>query len=352
MTTQTRSAVPGTLLLGILCAFALPYRLYASCGQAFCPIETSSIVENPLGGGQLYLNFVYEHIDQDIPYTGTNRVRVGRVPRFHDEISTRNHTYKLTLDYGVTPRLTVGALFPFLDRLHRHIDNEDQEVIGEGLGETEIVRVPNRWRYIEFGDMQLTARYLLLPQTTPYTPALSLIVGVKLPTGRTGVRNSDGEKAELTLQPGNGAWDGIVGLSVVKNFSVQTVRRETALAPVFVTALGRFPVGTGKFGYRPGGETFLNIGLAYPLFRRVDFLGQLNFHYKDRDDIGHAPGVEQADTGREELFLSPGIRYRLTDSMAIYALVQFTLYRRVNGIQLTSDWNFTSGIFYRFNLLS
>ncbi|MCS6924835.1 MAG: transporter [Candidatus Binatia bacterium] len=340
------------LLLGILLVGARPVPLLASCGQAFCPIETSSIVENPLGAGQLYLNFVYEHIDQDIPYTGTNRVRVGRIPRFHDEISTRNNTYKFTLEYGVTSRLTVGALFPLLDRLHRHIDNEEQEVIGGGLGETEIVRVPNRWRYIEFGDMQLTARYLLLPQTTPYTPALSLIVGLKLPTGRTGVRNDDGEKAELTLQPGNGSWDGIVGVSLVKNFSVQTVRRETALAPVFISALGRFPVGTGKFGYEPGGEMFLNLGLAYPLLRRLDLLGQINFHYKDRDDVGHAPGVVQADTGREELFLSPGVRYRLTDSMAIYTLVQFAVYRRVNGIQLTSDWNFTSGIFYRFTLLS
>ena len=337
----------------VLCAlFAIPQHLLASCGQAFCPIETSSLVENPLGGGQLYLNFVYEYIDQDRPYIGTSSARVGELPRPHDEVSTRNSTYKFTLDYGITPRFTIGALFPILDRLHRHIDNEEQEVIGGGLGDTELVRVPNRWRYIEFGDMQVTGRYLLLQQATPYDPSLSLIAGMKLPTGRTGVRNGEGEKAELTLQPGNGSWDGIVGFSFVKNFSVSTVRREAALAPFFMTAIGRFPVSVGKFGYSPGGEMFLNIGTAYPLFRKFDLLAQINFHYKDRDDIGHAPGVEQADTGREELFLSPGVRYHLTDNMAVYTLMQFAVYRRVNGIQLTSDWNFTSGVFYRFNLFS
>jgi hypothetical protein len=66
-------------------ALTLPSRLFASCGQAFCPIETSSLVENPLGGGQLYLNFIYEYIDQDEPYIGTSSASVGELPRAHDE---------------------------------------------------------------------------------------------------------------------------------------------------------------------------------------------------------------------------------------------------------------------------
>jgi hypothetical protein len=51
-------------------------------------------------------------------------------------------------------------------------------------------------------------------------------------------------------------------------------------------------------------------------------------------------------------FLSPGVRYHFTDSLAVYTFMQFAVYRRVNGIQLTSDWNFTSGVFYRFDLFS
>ncbi|MBI3328859.1 MAG: transporter, partial [Nitrospinae bacterium] len=275
----------------------------------------------------------------------------GEIRREHDEQFTRNQTLKFSLDYGLTSRLTVGVLLPFLDRLHQHLAHEEEEVVGSPEG-TEIVNKTERWRYQEFGDMQVTTRYLLLQPTTPYRPSLSLILGAKLPTGGTGVRNGEGEKAELTLQPGNGSWDGIVGLSYVQNFSVSTLRRETTLAPLFVTALGRFPIGVGKFGYEPGGELFLNIGLAYPLLRKLDLLGQINFHYRDRDAVGHAPGVEQADTSREELFLSPGVRYHLTDNLALYTLIQVAVYRRVNGIQLTSDWNLTSGISYRFNLFS
>jgi hypothetical protein len=279
----------------------------------------------------------------------------------HNEISTRNSTYKFTLDYGITPRFTLGVLFPLLDRLHRHVEHgEDGDHDGggehdthnEGVAQEEETRIPSRWRYIAFGDMQVTARYLLLPAATPYSPSLLLIFGAKLPTGRTSVKNDEGQEAELTLQPGNGSWDGIWGVSYVQNFSVATLRREAALAPLFATVLWRFPVGVGKFGYEPGSELFLNIGTAYPLWRKLELLGQMNFHYKDRDDVGHASGVVRADTGREQLFLSPGVRYHLTDSLVVYTFTQFAVYRRVNGIQLTSDWNFTAGMFYRFTLFS
>jgi hypothetical protein len=44
---------------------------------------------------------------------------------------------------------------------------------------------------------------------------------------RGGKKNDAGEKAELTLQAGNGSWDGIVGLAYLQNFSVSTLRRES-----------------------------------------------------------------------------------------------------------------------------
>jgi hypothetical protein len=341
----------GTAALSLL--LSAPSRTLASCGQAFCPIESaSSLAEEPLSGGQLYLNLLYEYVDQDKPYVGTDRVRVGALPRAHDEQFTHNQSIKLQLDYGLTSRLTLGVLLPFLDRLHQHVAHEEEEVISGGLDDTETVDVTERWRYQEFGDMQVSARYVLLQQTSLSSPILSFIVGAKLPTGRTSVKNDEGEAAELTLQPGNGAWEGIVGLSYSQNFAVHTLRRQTALASFFVTTLGRFPVAVGKFGYKPGGDMLLNVGVSYPLFRKFDFYGQINFHYRDRDTIGHAPGLERSDSGREELFFSPGVRYRLTDSLAFYTIVPVTVYRRVNGIQLTSDWSITSGLYYRFDLFS
>jgi len=348
---KRKTVAIGVLVLGALIAF--PHCLFASCGQAFCPIETGgSLVEEPLSRGQLYINLMYEFIDQDQPYVHTDSVPVGALPRAHDEQFTHNQSVKLQLDYGLTSRFTLGVMLPFVDRLHQHLAHEEEEVIGGEVGQTETVNVTERWRYQEFGDMQISTRYLLLQQTTPYSPALSLILGAKLATGRTNIKNDEGEAAELTLQPGQGAWEGIVGFSYTQNFAVSTLRRETALASFFVTTLGRFPVAVGKFGYEPGGQMLLNVGVSYPLFRKFQLLGQVNFSYRDRDSIGHAPGLEKSDSGREEIFLSPGVRYNLTDTLALYTIVPVTAYRRVNGIQLTSDWSITSGLYYRFNLLS
>ena len=340
-----------TLLSGFL---VLPSQLLASCGQAFCPIETSSLAERPLLSGHLSFNIIHEYIDSDQPRIGTSNARVGEIPRDHDEVFTQNHTTKFSLDYGITPRLSVGILIPFLQRHHRHIDKVEQEVeeetVGGGLVETEFVDVVERWNYQQLGDIQLTARYRLNQPLSPLQPSFSLIAGMKLPTGKTDLTNDTGEAAELTLQPGNGSWDGILGVSYLQSFSLKTLRGTTALAPLFVTVLSQFPVSVGKFGFKPGTQLFFNFGFAYPLFRNIEFLGQINFHYQDRVSVGHAPGVEQPDTGRETLFLSPGVRYQLTKNIHLYTLAQFPVYQRVNGIQITSDWNLTTGVSFRFNL--
>ena len=346
--------IMGTVVLSGL--LVLPSQLFASCGQAFCPIETSSLAERPLLTGYLSFNIVHEYIDSDQPRIGTSKARVGEIPRDHDEVFTQNHTTKFSLDYGVTPRLSVGILIPFLQRHHRHIDKVEQEAeeetVGGGLVETEFVDVVERWTYKQLGDIQVTARYRLNQPLSPLEPAFSFIIGAKLPTGKTDVKNDDGEEAELTLQPGNGSWDGIVGFSYLQSFSLKTLRGKTALAPLFMTVLSQFPVSVGKFNFKPGTEIFLNIGFAYPVLRNIEILGQINFHYQDRVAVGHAPGVEQPDTGRETLWLSPGIRYQLTKNIHLYTMMQFPVYQRVNGIQITSDWNLTTGVAFRFNLLN
>ena len=77
---------------------------------------------------QLYFNLVYEYIDQDRPFIGTSRAKVGELRREHDGVSTRNNTYKFMLDYGVTPRFTLGVMLPRLDRLHRHVEHRERTV--------------------------------------------------------------------------------------------------------------------------------------------------------------------------------------------------------------------------------
>ena len=312
-------------------------RADASCGQAFCPVESAAITERPTGAKELTLDASWEYIDQDQPRVGTHSTGVGHLPSpEHDEVETVNRTYKLIGQYGVTDRFALGLVLPIVHRNHRHIVREEREL--------------ESWDFSGVGDMQAWARYSLIVPRAPSDRSLGIGLGVKLPTGGTGMKNGEGEPAEITLQPGTGSTDVLTHLIFTQPLNLPAPGGRRAWAPVFTSATARFTGTDGRFGYRAGTEVLMNLGMAYPLFQRVHLLGQLNWRYRDRDDAGDAEGVPEANTGGEALFLSPGVRIRVIDELWVYGLVQIPLYQRVNGIQLTANWNLLLGATFRFSV--
>jgi hypothetical protein len=90
---------------------------------------------------------------------------------------------------------------PIVDRVHDHLHNHHGEWI------------PQRWQFTELGDVRAQARWQSEfgaddPMRARFVGAT---FGMKLPTGRHDVANSDGEVAERTLQPGTGTTDALVG---------------------------------------------------------------------------------------------------------------------------------------------
>jgi hypothetical protein len=45
---------------------------------------------------------------------------------------------------------------------------------------------------------------------------------------------------------------------------------------------------------------------------------------------------------------SPGLSYVLMDRLQLYGFLQLPVYQHVNGVQLTADWAFVSGVSVRF----
>ena len=329
---------------------ALPPLAAANCGQAFCPIESTVRAERPPRAKELAVEMGWEYIDQDQPQIGVRNVAVGSRPANHDEIETVNRNYRIFLEYGVTSRWSAGFIVPVVHRTHRHA-----EPASEGGGapadpghvgaEDEPIE---SWTFTAVGDAQVWARYSLLQPSGPRRTHASIAVGLKLPTGETGIRNGEGEVAEITLQPGSGSVEPTVG-----GFASRSVLTPSLLGarwlPLFVSATARLPGSDGEDGYRPGTDAVVTAGGAYPLFPRVELLAQANFRFRDRDEPGEAD-VQRANTGGEYLFFSPGVRLRMLDRLFAYAFVQLPVYQRVNGIQLTSDWNVSLGMTYRMDL--
>ena len=83
----------------------------ASCGSAFCMVNTNWGVQGVWNEPGFRGDLRFEYIDQDQPRTGTQNVAVGEIPRHHDEVRTINRNLFATLDYGFSEALGVKNLF-------------------------------------------------------------------------------------------------------------------------------------------------------------------------------------------------------------------------------------------------
>ncbi len=316
-------------LLGL---FTITNNLHASCGAASCPIDTLSLDRG--GAGWVRIGYDFEYIKQNQPRIGSAKASVGEIPGDHDEVYTVNRVHRLNASIGLTDRLSVDVLLPFVSRSHQHIDNES------GSPELET------WDLHGLGDLTVQARYAFFKPETVTRPTLSAILGGKFLTGAHHETNEDGTEAEPGVQPGTGSYDLILGGSSLQSFSVPMIGGAYGVLPVFTSLTYQWN-GKGNENYRLGNTLLVNLGTAYPLAQRLSLLAQVNARVRERDDAGDT--TEQVErTGGEFVYVSPGLEVRLGEAWTATALIQVPVYQRVNVIQLTSDYNVIGSFSYRF----
>jgi hypothetical protein len=328
-----RAAIAAATLL------PLPATLHASCGSAMCPMDPQSL-NVPLPR-QFTLDFSFQYIDQDQVRIGRREGEVGEIPSEHDEVETVNRAAGFLVNYATSDRVVLSAFVPFVSRYHEHIGDTHH---GSSVAPT-VARhhVKETWRFDDLGDVSVTARYRVAPR-------LWATGGVEIPTGMRRPANDEGEIAEPTLAPGSGSTDVFGGVVFQTQIPVPSLSRgplgNAASMPFFAGATYRVN-GPGTEDYRIGDELLVNAGVIYPLFAKLQVIAQVNADFRGKDDVGDTD--ENRDhTGRSEVYVSPGLRVGLPGGIAAYWLVQIPVYQRVNGIQLTADYNFVGGIQARF----
>ena len=331
---SARCALLASCFAALLAAAAAPVA--ASCGSAFCPIDTHALNLPDPGGWALDLSFQY--IDQDQPRIGTDNTVVGAIPSEHDEVRTLNRSATIAARYAVSPALHVGVVVPWISRDHDHL--EAPEVEGDA-------REPESWSFDGLGDVALEAQVRVVSRGRS---GLWLSGLVELPTGADDRANAQGEVAELPIQTGNGATDFVLGASW-RGSALHAAGRQgpmgnTAAVPWFASVTFRRS-GSGRDDYRLGDEWQLNLGTAYPLSGSVDGLLQLNGRWRAKDDTGTS-GENPDDTGGSYAFLSPGARMAFGPRWAGYLVVQLPVYQDVNGLQLVAHQNWIAGLQTRF----
>lgn len=314
-----------------LCLFAFtllvaPHRLYASCGAAFCTLNTAWETQGAWTEPGMRLDVRYEYIGQDQLRHATDKVAVGQISRHHDEVKTINRNLVVTLDYTIDNRWGLSLQAPFVDRNHDHIHNHQG------------AKLPERWDLDGLGDVRVLGRHRLA-DATGGSESWGVLFGAKLATGDTDKRNAAGSLAERTLQPGSGTTDAIVGLYY--NTLLFLWDRPTT---VFVQGALQAPLRSYD-RFRPGNQLSLDAGLRYPLSPSWQALLQTNVLLK-ADDVG--ANAEPADSGGTFAWVSPGLGYAINRHWQVYGFVQLPLYQRVNGVQLTADWTANMGMSWRF----
>lgn len=293
---------------------------HASCGAAFCSASNDwlSLTQGVTQGWRVWGQV--EYLKQDQLRAGTEKTSPAALTAHHEEVKTLNRNALLGLEYGFAPEWSAGLVLPYSNRDHLHIHHHRGTPI------------PEAWQFDEIGDARLTLRHRPATQHASET-SWSLQGGLKLPTGRTDVRNAEGDEAERSVQPGSGTTDLLLGGGL-------------AYAPLSLTGslfsnlMLQAPLNE-KDGYRPGWRASVQVGWLIPVTGKLDLILQGTLLHVGRDQGGNA---EPDDSGRTEAALVPALTYALSRKLSVYGQLELPIYQKVNGVQLTHDYAVSAGL--------
>ena len=105
------------------CALLAAPPALATCGAAFCSVNTNWDAHGAWAEPGWRFDLRYERILQDQPQSGSDRLSFGQIRKHHDELFTQNRNWLATLDYTFNADWGVALYLPFVDRSHTHIHN-------------------------------------------------------------------------------------------------------------------------------------------------------------------------------------------------------------------------------------
>jgi hypothetical protein len=171
------------------------------------------------------------------------------------------------------------------------------------------------------GDAELTVLAGVARGAGRRAMTLGLVLGGTAPTGSNEVQDASGERLDIHLQPGIGAWSGTTGLNLAMSST-----RGTWDASV----LNRIS-GTSAHGYGYGRAVLYNAGFTSHGWKRVQLLAQVNGRWAARDRL--EDGSIGENTGGLVTYAVPGIRWRIDSGVAIEGAVQVPVSQRLYGDQ-------------------
>jgi hypothetical protein len=231
------------------------------------------------------------------------------------DFDSLNHGFITTADfsYGVTDDLQLGASIGYF------IGSDFKSASLQPDGSVETSRTDPTG----LTDAHFLAKYRVL-KGQPGN--LSIVAGVKAPTGRTDVRLDNSELLGATDQPGTGAWDFPIGLAYSR-FLTSRITIDASVLYTFRTQHDHFKVGD---------RIDSGVAFAYRLTDKIKDFPQFAVFAELNDvqlmkDSFH--GEHDSNSGSNTLYLTPGGRIRFNKNLALTVAPSFPIYEHVNGEQ-------------------
>ncbi len=231
------------------------------------------------------------------------------------------HRLVVGVDHGLRRDLTLSALFPLVSK---ELESNAGDLRGEGVG-----------------DLALLAKYQAYKQDWRRGAFhVATIGGLELPTGATDVRDG-GAKLAPGLQPGKGAWNPFVGLSM--NLNQDRWRFD---------ALAFFKLNTeGSQDFEEGDFLALELDGAYR-FWHTKYPGptasaKLGTRWRHQERSSQA-GATLANSGFDQLLVHAGLGWHPAPEIDVSLQVEVPVYEDYGGAQLGLDYRTFLAVGLRF----
>jgi hypothetical protein len=242
--------------------------------------------------------------------------------------------------YGLTDDLTIGLSMPYVDRSNVREAHNDM-----GVGEAELAGDSNG-----VGDLTLFGQYRFHQSEKQ---DVAILMGIKTPTGETGVREIEGGLFEAEQQTGSGSWDPFLGLAYNRNWDdigfsgnvlytfVTEGTQDTDLGDIFNYNLAltyRTTIPEGEHDHHQHAH-------KGNIIDYIDLVVELNGDSRQRVNIG---GASEEHSGGHTLYLSPGLRVGLGHCVSLFTSVGIPIVNDLNDLQSEPDYRVIGGVSITF----
>lgn len=352
---STFTTFPFLFSLFLLPAFADHPTLSLEDGS---PGPITTISATPLHEGTLSAAYV----NQFIFFDALSDAEILRYSGGEDVVHSTDRVISSSLNtaYGVSDDFTLGFSLPYIWRTnireaagHHHdgaaeADHHEEptakhggEEHGDEHAEEDTSEKPSSVERVGdshgLGDATLYGQYRFLNDETNHRQ-VSLITGIKMPTGDTDVLTNSGALLEAHHQPGSGSWDPLVGLAFTQGLGQWSVdasmlytfanegSQDSNLGDIFNynAAVSYRVLGARADGNHPHSET------AHEHPTTLDLILEANGDWRDEVVEG---GDADGNTGGNVVFLSGGTRLAWGHSWAATLSVGASVLEDLNGIQ-------------------